>query len=239
MDIDHEVIAGGHGNDHGHHHDTDDELGDVDRWSAEFWDERYRSSPTLWSGHVNAVVMTETESLSPGTALDVGCGEGGDALWLAERGWRVEGVDVSQVALDRAARRSAESAPEIEGRLTWTKRDLMTWRPPKAAYDLVTVSFMHLPGGDRTAVYAAMADAVAEGGTFLVGAHSPLDIGVVPRPHDPDLYFTGEQLASGLDPGRWEIVTCETRPRPGKHPDGHDVTLHDTVLRARRVRSTR
>jgi SAM-dependent methyltransferase len=223
----------------GHQHTTHDEDSDVSRWSAEFWDDRYGSIPTLWSGHVNAVVMTETESLSPGTALDVGCGEGGDALWLAERGWRVEGVDVSQVALDRAARRSAEAGPEIEERLTWTKRDLMTWQPPKAAYDLVTVSFMHLPGGDRTAVYDALADAVAEGGTFLVGAHSPLDIGVVPRPHDPSLYFTGEQLAAGLDPEQWEIVTCEARPRPGKHPEGHDVTLHDTVLRARRVRSTR
>ncbi len=86
----------------------------TDRWSAEFWDDRYGSMPTLWSGHVNAVVRTETASLSPGTALDVGCGEGGDALWLAERGWRVEGVDVSQVALDRAARRAHEAGPDIE-----------------------------------------------------------------------------------------------------------------------------
>ncbi len=214
----------------GHHHPSapDDSS---DHWSAEFWDERYGSSPALWSGHVNAVVMSETESLAPGRALDVGCGEGGDALWLAERGWRVEGVDVSQVALDRAARRARDAGPQIASRLTWTRRDLLTWRPPEAAYDLVTVAFMHLPGGDRTAVYAALAEAVAVGGTFLVGAHSPLDIGVVPRPHDPDLYFTAEELAGGLD-DRWEVVTCEARPRPGRHPDGQDVTLHDTVLRA-------
>jgi hypothetical protein len=96
------------------------------------------------------------------------------------------------------------------------------------------VSFMHLPGGDRRAVYAGLADAVAAGGTFLVGAHSPLDIGVVPRPHDPELYFTAEELAADLDEG-WQIVTSEARPRPGAHPDGHDVTLHDTVLRARRL----
>jgi SAM-dependent methyltransferase len=191
--------------------------------------------PRLWSGHVNAVVMDETGSLSPGTALDVGCGEGGDALWLAERGWQVEGVDVSQVALDRAARRATEAGPEIEARLTWTRRDLLTWRPSTATYDLVTASFMHLPGGDRSAVYAALSEAVAVGGTFLVGAHSPLDIGVVPRPHDPDLYFTAEQLAAGLD-DRWEVITCEARARRGRHPDGGDVTLHDTVMRARRIR---
>jgi SAM-dependent methyltransferase len=220
------------------HHDVPGGQGSdvpVDRWSAEFWDDRYASMPTLWSGHVNAVVMAEAGALSPGTALDVGCGEGGDALWLAERGWRVEGVDVSQVALDRAARRAQQAGPDIESRLTWTRRDLMTWRPPQAAYDLVTVSFMHLPGGDREVVYAALADAVAVGGTFLVGAHSPFDIGVVPRPHDPQLYFTAEELAAGLDE-RWEVVTSEARPRPGTHPDGGDVTLHDTVLRARRAR---
>ena len=81
-------------------------------------------------------------------------------------------------------------------------------------------------------MYAGLAGAVAVGGSFLVAAHSPLDIGVVPRPHDPGLYFTAEELAADLD-DRWEVVTCEARPRPGKHPDGWDVTLHDTVLRAR------
>jgi len=94
---------------------------------------------------------------------------------------------------------------------------------------------MHLPGGDRRVVYAALAGAVVVGGTFLVGAHSPLDIGVVPRPDDPDLYFTAEELATGLD-DRWEILTSEERPRPGRHPEGGAVTLHDTVLRARRLR---
>jgi SAM-dependent methyltransferase len=221
-------------NHHGlHREDATDP--DPSRWTAEFWDERYGSMPTLWSGHVNAVVMTETADLSPGTALDVGCGEGGDALWLAERGWQVEGVDVSQVALDRAARRAADAGPEIDERLTWTRRDLLSWRPPEATYDLVTVSFMHLPGGDRAAVYAALSEAVAVGGMFLVGAHSPLDLGVVPRPDDPDLYFTAEELAAGLD-DRWAVVTAEERGRPGRHPDGGDVTLHDTVLRARRLR---
>jgi hypothetical protein len=58
----------------------------------------------------------------------------------------------------------------------------------------------------------------------------------VPRPPHPELFFTAEELADDLPdgPGSWEIVTAEARPRPGTHPDGHPVTLHDTVLRARR-----
>lgn len=203
-------------------------------WTAEFWDDRYQSSPALWSGHVNAVLMTEAAALTPGRALDVGCGEGGDALWLAARGWHVDGIDVSQVALDRAATHAREAGPEIESRLTWTQRDLLSWSPPEATYDLVSVSFVHLHGGDRTTVYAGLARAVAPGGTLLVAGHHPRDVGVVPRPPDPDLYFTADDLAADLD-DTWQVVTNEARPRPGVH-DGQDVTLHDTVLRAvRRV----
>jgi SAM-dependent methyltransferase len=204
------------------------------RWDAAFWDERYGSSTALWSGHVNAVVRDELAGLPPGRALDVGCGEGGDALWLAERGWDVVGVDVSQVALDRA--RAQARARGLDARTTWERRDLLAWTPPHAAYALVSVAFVHLGAGDRRQVYAGLAEAVAPGGTFLVAAHHPRDLGVVPRPPHPELFFTAEELAADLQggPGSWEILTAEARPRPGRHPDGHPVTLHDTVLRARR-----
>jgi SAM-dependent methyltransferase len=219
---------------HHHGHDHGPEITDpMERWTADFWNERYASTTALWSGHVNAVVMAETEDLPAGRALDVGCGEGGDAFWLAARGWQVDGVDVSQVALDRAAGHAREAGPEIDARLTWTQRDVLAWQPPAAAYDLVYLSFLHLPSGARLPVYTALSEAVAPGGTFLVVAHSPLDVGVVPRPPEPDLYFTAEDLAAELDES-WEIVTSEARGRPGKHPDGWDVTLHDTVLRATR-----
>jgi SAM-dependent methyltransferase len=202
-----------------------------DRWSAEFWDDRYRSKPALWSGNANAVVMTETADLPPGQALDVGCGEGGDALWLAGRGWQVLGIDVSQVALERALGHADVAGPEISGRTAWEWRDLLSWTPPAASFDLVSVPFLHLPSALRVPVYAGLAAAVAAGGTFLVVAHHPSDLGVVPRPPEPDLFFTEEDLAAELDDG-WEVVTCESRSRAGIHPDGYDVTLHDTVLRA-------
>lgn len=205
-----------------------------ERWSALFWDERYRSADALWSGNANAVVVAETSDLSPGRALDVGCGEGGDALWLAARGWEVLGVDVSQVALDRAAGH-ARAAAELSGRCTWERHDLLGWRPPEARYDLVSVPFFHLPSAVRTPVYAGLAAAVAPGGTLLVVAHSVLDLGVVSRPPEPDLFCTADELAAAFGSG-WDVLVAEERPRPGTHPDGYDVTLHDTVLRAvRRV----
>ncbi len=203
------------------------------RWDADFWDERYASAPALWSGHVNAVVRDETADLAPGRALDVGCGEGGDALWLAGRGWQVTGVDVSRVALQRAAERA--EAVGLASRTTWEQRDVLSWTPPAGAFDLVSVAFIHLAAGDRAGAYAGLAAAVAPGGTFLVVAHHHSDVGVVPRPDDPGLWFTAEELAAGLGPG-WDVLVAEARPRQGRHPDGHEVTLHDTVLRARRAR---
>jgi SAM-dependent methyltransferase len=204
------------------------------RWDAAFWDERYGSSAALWSGHVNAVVRDEAAALPPGRALDVGCGEGGDALWLAERGWDVLGVDVSRVALDRAASRAHRTG--LAARTAWEHRDLLVWAPPAETYDLVSVAFLHLATDERRQVYAGLAGAVAQGGTFLVAGHHPRDLHVVPRPPHPELFFTAEELAGALrsGPGSWEVVTAEARPRPGHHPDGHPVTLHDTVLRARR-----
>ena len=200
-------------------------------WDQGFWDERYSSTPELWSGHVNAVVRDEVAGLAPGRALEVGCGEGGDALWLAEQGWEVLGVDLSQVAVDRAAARARDVG--LEGRTAWERRNLLEWTPPASAYDLVNVAFVHLSTDERRTVYAGLAAAVAEGGTLLVVAHHPSDLGVVPRPPFPDLFFTPEDLVADLATwrGTWDVVTAEARPRAGRH-DGHEVTLHDTVLRA-------
>jgi SAM-dependent methyltransferase len=211
------------------------DAGEAPRFDAAFWDERYTSAPTLWSGHVNAVIRDETEGLVPGTAMDVGCGEGGDALWLAERGWQVLGIDVSPVAIERAAARAAELG--LAERAAFEVRDLLAWTPPPATYDLVTAAFIHLPSGDRRPAYAGLAAAVAVGGTLVLAAHHPSDIGVVPRPPMPDLFFTAEQLAADLvaGAGEWAVEVVEARPRPATHPEGHEVTVHDTVLRARRL----
>jgi SAM-dependent methyltransferase len=217
--------------DHSHEHEAQSGEADRPRWDASFWDERYGSSAQVWSGHVNAVVADETVGLEPGRALDVGCGEGGDALWLAARGWDVLGVDISQVAIDRAAARAAEVG--LADLTRWEVRDLLAWAPSPASFDLVAAAFIHLGPDERRTAYAGLAAAVAPGGTLLIVAHHPSDIGVVPRPPYPDLFFTADELADDLaaGPGEWDVVVAEARPRSAQH-DGQDVTIHDTVLRA-------
>ena len=195
-----------------------------------WWEERYRSAPTLWSGHANAQLVAEAAGLPPGTALDAGCGEGGDALWLAERGWRVDGVDISTVALARGAAEAQRRG--LTDRIRWEHADLTAWTPV-GRYDLVTASFLHPPSATRDPLYARLARAVAPGGTLLLVQHHPSDAEVVPRPDLPDLFVTAEELAAGLDARAWDVLT-EDRARTAAHPDGHEVTVHDAVLVARR-----
>ncbi|MFG3438121.1 class I SAM-dependent methyltransferase [Nonomuraea sp. NPDC047897] len=208
------------------------------RFTAEFWDERYTSADQVWSGRPNAALVEETAGLPPGTALDAGCGEGADALWLAGRGWRVTALDVSATALRRAA---AHATPQVADRVTWRRADLMSPAPEipdagadRPGYDLVVAAFMHFPSQPRRRAYAALAASVAPGGSLLIIGHHPDDQQIVPRPFEPDLFFTADELAGDLPPDGWTVETRASRPRAATDPDGRPVTLHDTVLRARR-----
>jgi SAM-dependent methyltransferase len=205
------------------------------QFTSEFWDERYGSSDRVWSGRPNAALVAESAALTPGTALDVGCGEGADAVWLAGQGWRVTGADVSRVALERAA---AHTPPELASLITWSRVDLTTWEP-SARYDLVSAQFvLHFPSAlhpERDRLFARLASAVAPGGQLIVVGHSVRDMGTtVPRPPDTSLFFTAGDLAARLDPSTWTIRTADARPRPWQH-EGRDVLLHDEVLRAQRT----
>ncbi|MFC4132535.1 class I SAM-dependent methyltransferase [Hamadaea flava] len=198
-------------------------------FTATYWDERYGSADRVWSGNPNPHLVTVASDLTPGTALDVGSGEGADAIWLARQGWQVTGVDISEVAL----RRAAEAAgPDLADQLTWQQADIFTWAPEKAAYDLVAAHFVHLPWEDLQALHRRLADAVKPGGTILIVGHHPSDIEAIQRPaHVAVLMNTAEQLATTLDADEWEIEA--TNPgRPFTDPDGNEVTLHDAVVRA-------
>jgi len=202
-------------------------------YSAEFWDGRYRSNGTVWSGQPNAQLVAETTGLAAGRALDVGSGEGADALWLAARGWQVTGVDVSRVALDRSAAQAAQLGADIAGRLTWRHEDLLTWSPPFHAYDLVTVQFMHLPTAAMQALVRRLAASVAPCGTLLVVGHAPTDEHTAGMAAQfPDIFFTAEQVVAALDPQQWKILVAESRPRPTRHQSGPGAVRHDTVVRA-------
>ncbi len=212
-----------------------DQRDQPERFDAAFWDERYRSAGALWSGNPNRYLVSEVSELRPGTALDAGCGEGADALWLAARGWRVTGTDVSAVALGRAARHAAEEGPAIAGRIDWVRTDLIGWDPGVARYDLVSSQYLHLPPGAREALLRSLAGAVAPGGTLLVVGHHPSDLQTtMPRPPMPELFFTGEDIVPLLDPGDWTVITDAAPQRCAPDPDGRPVMIRDTVFRARR-----
>jgi SAM-dependent methyltransferase len=167
--------------------------------------------------------------------LDVGSGEGADAVWLAQRGWTVTAVDISSTALARAATHAAAAGPQVAGRITWTHADLRDHPPAEGAYDLVSAQFMHLPADARRDLFARLAAAVTPGGILLIVGHHPSDLRTTAhRPHFPELMFTAEQIAASLDPAAWQVLAAEARPRAAVDPDGRDITIHDAVLLARR-----
>lgn len=195
------------------------------------WEERY-SGDKVWSGKVNAQLATEAADLAPGRALDVGCGEGGDALWLAEQGWKVTASDFAEAALARVTEHAAEAGL---GDSVETRRiDVRTFEPAGETWDLVTAAFVHLPDGGMVDVVRRLGEAVAPGGTLLVVGHDPGDLSTGLRHGHHSFMHTADQLLPALDDA-WEVEVCESRPRTQKHPEtGEDIDIADAVLRARR-----
>ena len=207
--------------------------------SAELWNERYLSSPHRWSGNPNPQLLAEVASLAPGLALDVGCGEGADALWLAQRGWHVVATDISSVAIERASEHVRSSDPSAAARIEWRQADLLASAPEPDTFDLVSAQFMHLPPELRTRLFASLAASVRPGGTLLIVGHHPSDLLTgVKRPSAPELLYTADDIAKLLTPP-WTIVASDSRPRPATTEEGVEVTVHDAVLRAIRPDATR
>lgn len=202
------------------------------------WEEKYGSRDGVWSGHVNAALAQVAADLTPGTALDLGAGEGGDALWLAERGWTVTGIDISPTALARAE--VAADRAGLTGRVTWVAADLDTWSSDET-FDLVTASFLQSPVAlDRERILRAAADRVADGGHLLVVAHAE------PPPwaghHDHagadamDFPSPQDELAMlDLPADQWQTRIAEARDRRAFGPDGDEVVLRDAVLLVQRT----
>ncbi|WP_017594187.1 class I SAM-dependent methyltransferase [Nocardiopsis potens] len=211
----------------------------TEEFSAEYWEERY-SGHGHGHGHghggrPNPQLVAEASGLEPGTALDAGCGEGAEALWLAGQGWRVTAVDIAAAALDRARKRAEEHGPGTAGRIDWVQADLTGWEPEAGRYDLVCTHYVHPAGaGERDALFRRLADAVAPGGTLVIVGHHPSDRHSAEHTSAPDVHFTAEEAAAGLDPDRWEVAVAESRTRRASAPDGSEITFSDTVLRARR-----
>lgn len=199
----------------------------------DFWDQRYASRAQIWSGRPNPHLVARIADLAPGHALDVGSGEGADAIWLAGRGWEVTAIDVSSVALRRGAAHADAAGADLAARIAWRHEDVLSWGPDPGAFDLVSSQFMHLPPGPREALFARLAAGVAPGGTLLVVGHHPLDLETLPRGH-PEMLFTAEEVAATLDPEAWEVVVADAPGRPFTDPAGDVVTVHDALLQAMR-----
>lgn len=187
--------------------------------SQAIWEARYGAAPQ-WSGKVNDAVRAwgEAHRPTPGdTALDLACGEGADALWLAGEGWRVTGVDFAESALARAAAEAAARGLDV----TWVAANLATWEPD-APYRLVTLSFFHESRDVRVAVWRTASAAVAPGGTLLITAHAP---DPDPEAPGPPLHrrFDVDELVEAIGPG-WSLEYAEVRRDGiGRHA-GHTMT---------------
>ena len=209
----------------------------VSMFDEDFWDQRYRSQTAVWSGRPNPHLVAEAAELPPGAALDVGCGEGADAVWLAERGWQVTAADISTTALQRGAAQAEALDADVARRILWQHADLTRWAPRENHFDLVSAQYMHLPPDLRKPLFAGLATAVGPGGTLLIVGHHPSDLQTtMPRPPLPELFYSAEELADSLDADHWEVLVAEARPRSASDPTGQEVTIHDAVLRARRPR---
>jgi len=198
------------------------------------WNARYSESSQIWSGKPNVELVDEVEGLTPGSALDLGCGEGADAIWLAQQGWQVTGVDISSVALSRAAKHAVDAG--VADRIDWQQHDLGK-SFPDGAFDLVSAQFLHsLAELPREEILRRAAEVVAPGGILLIEGHLGFP-DVEKHAEHPNLHFPtpAEVIADvGLDDGRWEILVSHEHERE-QVIDGKPLTRRDCTVKARKL----
>jgi 2-polyprenyl-3-methyl-5-hydroxy-6-metoxy-1,4-benzoquinol methylase len=216
--------------DHESHADHDHDA-DPDYFEPAGWEERYAGDGSVWSGDPNAQLVAEASRLTPGTALDVGCGEGGDVIWLARQGWRVTGADFSANGLARAARHAQEAG--VADRTDWWQVDAREFDAAGRSFDLVTTHFLHPPDAGMVDVVRRLAPAVAPGGHLLVVGHAPSDHVTQLTESHRRAMFVAEDLLPWLPEG-FEAVVVEQRPRTTVR-DGRSMDVDDSTLLARRT----
>ena len=197
---------------------------------AAMWDARYQEKDgAMWSGRPNGRLVAEVSGLAPGRALDVGCGEGGDAIWLAGQGWEVTAVDVSSVAVDRARDAAARAGVTVE----WLAGDALALALPEGAFDLVSLQYPALPKAAGDAAVRRLLATVRPGGLLLAVYHDLDDEHRERmREHgaDPDDFVGVDDLARLVADG-FDVETNEVVPRIDPPPDARHIA--DVVLRAR------
>ena len=194
--------------------------------NREHWDERYGTEELIWKAEPNRFLVEELDALAPGRALDVACGEGRNAVWLASKGWRVTGVDFSRAGLAKAQRLATDRGVEV----TWVEADVVEWRPPTASFDLVVVMYLHLPAEQRRRALAHAAAALAPGGVLLVVGHDTSNLlKGTGGPQDPAVLFTPEEIVEDLTGLRIERAEQVKRTVV---TDAGEATAIDALVRA-------
>lgn len=192
------------------------------------WDDRYRTEELIWRAEPNRFLVEEVAGLPPGRALDLACGEGRNALWLAERGWSVTGVDFSGVALAKARRWAAERHLQLD----LVEADLLEWEAPALPFDLVVVLYLHLPAQHRRRVLRRAVRGLAPGGRIVVVGHDSTNISNgFGGPQDPAVLFSPADIVAdleGLQPERAERVR-----RPVTDDNGHHEAIDALVTAVR------
>ena len=196
--------------------------------TSEQWDERYSQRELVWTAGPNRFLITEVADLAPGRALDVACGEGRNAVWLATQGWEVTGIDFSPVGIAKARRLAEECGVEA----AWEVADTTTWQPPDGGFDLVIMFYLHLPPAALQSALENAQRALAPGGTLLIVGHSLRNLtdGYGGPPTADGLYGPDDLVAllSGLTIERAEEVLRAV------DVDGETNTAIDTLVRGRR-----
>jgi SAM-dependent methyltransferase len=192
------------------------------------WDERYAGPELVWGAGPNRFVTEELAALEPGRALDLGTGEGRNAIWLAARGWQVTGVDFSAVGLARAAELARQRGVDVG----WVKADLLSYQPSPAGYDLVLIAYIQLPADELARLVRTAATALAPGGTLLAVGHDRdnLDRGYG-GPQYPQVLWTAASVAAALD--GLTVQRAEQVRRRAQTAEGERVAI-DTLVRAGR-----
>ena len=197
-----------------------------------YWEARYGEAEGIWSGNVNQALADSIADRTAGTALDLGAGEGGDSLWLAQRGWQVTAVDLSPTALARGE--AAASRAGMGEAITWIAADLESWASEKS-YDLVSACFLHSRVRlDRSSILRRASEWVAPGGLLLVVGHAEPPPWAKHADDPMDRPTPAEDLAMlGLGKN-WTTLICEVHDRQTYSPDGEPATLRDGVLLVQR-----
>lgn len=194
------------------------------------WDERYGGAELVWSAGPNQFLVEEVPGPAPGggRALDLACGEGRNAIWLAEQGWQVTGVDFSAAGLEKAARLARARGVDV----AWIRADVTRWEPPATGFDLVAVFYLQLAGEDRTAALARACRAVAPGGTLLFVAHDADNlVRGVGGPQDVRVLYDVDEVAAMVAAGGLTVAKATQVERAVTTPEGDRMAL-DVLVRA-------